>query len=385
MAKGDDVKMRKKNKANRKKLQKDSSSVSARVAAFIAAKKRRQSGKRRQCQGMCFSLPSPEDPFNDGHGKPDYTMKKVKKRPQSNDKRQERRKNDGNTDEHKAKKLKQMGLENQQRGCVDNPEKVKNAEIVKGKVEHLAKGVVPDELEAWKSGDSGCPSKFLLMCLSSIQDSLLGDGELSKEQGEPLFANSWGVKFWYSYSLGHDVLEKSRTSASVEQIAWMASSAADSISRMEKEGVSFRSPFLLFLVPSQEKAVKVRSVCKPLKASGIHTVILHPRTSVKHQIDGLKKCEPEFLVATPERLWELISLKAVDISAVSLLVVDAIDSFSNCLDVIEHIKDSIPGDHRTIVFQGSCSGSSVQVQNILREPFHTLSFGESINSRGIGS
>jgi len=209
---------------------------------------------------MCFSLPSPEDPFNDGHGKPDYTMKKVKKRPQSNDKRQERRKNDGNTDEHKAKKLKQMGLENQQKGCVDNLEKVKNAEIVKGKVEHLAKGVVPDELEAWKSGDSGCPSKFLLMCLNSIQDSLLGDGELSKEQGEPLFANSWGVKFWYSYSLGHDVLEKSRTSASVEQIAWMASSAADSISRMDKEGVSFRSPFLLFLVPSQEKAVKV-SLC----------------------------------------------------------------------------------------------------------------------------
>lgn len=346
--------MRKKNKVNRKKLQKDSSSVSARVAALIAAKKRRQSGKRRQCQGMCFSLPTPEDPFNDGHGKLDYTMKKVIKRPQSNDKRQEGRKNDGNTEEHKAKKLKQMGLENQQKVCVDNLEKVKNAEIGKGKVEHLVKGVVPDELEAWKSGDSGCPSKFLLMCLNSIQDSLLGDGELSKEQGEPLFANSWGVKFWYSYSLGHDVLEKSGTSASVEQIAWMASSAADSISRMEKEGVSFRSPFLLFLVPSQEKAVKVRSVCKPLKASGIHTVILHPGTSMKHQIDGLQKCEPEFLVATPERLWELISLKAVDISAVSLLVVDAIDSFSNCRDVIEHIKDSISGDHRTIVFQGSC-------------------------------
>ena len=66
-------------------------------------------------------------------------------------------------------------------------------------------------------------------------------------------------------------------------------------------------------------------------------------------------------------------------------VVDAIDSFSSCLDAIEHIKDSISGDHRTIVFQGSCSGSSVQVQNILREPFHTLSLGESITSRGIKS
>ena len=35
---------------------------------------------------------------------------------------------------------------------------------------------------------------------------------------------------------------------------------------------------------------------------------------------SLKSREPEFLVATPERLLELISLKAIDISGVSLLV-----------------------------------------------------------------
>lgn len=33
----------------------------------------------------------------------------------------------------------------------------------------------------------------------------------------------------------------------------------------------------------------------------------------------LKGCEPEFLVSTPERLLELVSLKAIDISGVSLL------------------------------------------------------------------
>ena len=53
MAKGDDAIRKKLNKANRKKLRKDdrsSSSVTARVASIIAAKKRRQSGKRRKCQ-----------------------------------------------------------------------------------------------------------------------------------------------------------------------------------------------------------------------------------------------------------------------------------------------------------------------------------------------
>lgn len=53
MAKGDDAVRKKLNKANRKKLRKDdrsSSTVTARVASIIAAKKRRQSGKRRKCQ-----------------------------------------------------------------------------------------------------------------------------------------------------------------------------------------------------------------------------------------------------------------------------------------------------------------------------------------------
>ncbi|KAK7243990.1 hypothetical protein RIF29_38805 [Crotalaria pallida] len=34
----------------------------------------------------------------------------------------------------------------------------------------------------------------------------------------------------------------------------------------------------------------------------------------------LGSCEPEFLVSTPKRLLELVSLKAVDISGVSMLV-----------------------------------------------------------------
>lgn len=34
----------------------------------------------------------------------------------------------------------------------------------------------------------------------------------------------------------------------------------------------------------------------------------------------LKSCEPEFLISMPERLLELIALKAIDISGVSMLV-----------------------------------------------------------------
>ena len=69
MAKGDDALARKRNRVRRKRLRSSENAVSARVAAIIASKRRRKSGKRRGCEGMCFSLPTPEDPFNERHGK----------------------------------------------------------------------------------------------------------------------------------------------------------------------------------------------------------------------------------------------------------------------------------------------------------------------------
>ena len=69
MAKGDDALARKRNRVRRKRLRGSENAVSARVAAIIASKRRRKSGKRRGCEGMCFSLPTPDDPFNERHGK----------------------------------------------------------------------------------------------------------------------------------------------------------------------------------------------------------------------------------------------------------------------------------------------------------------------------
>lgn len=56
MAKGDDNVQRKKNKLTRKKMSRknDTATVSARISAIIAAKKRRKSGKRSMCQVSHF-------------------------------------------------------------------------------------------------------------------------------------------------------------------------------------------------------------------------------------------------------------------------------------------------------------------------------------------
>ncbi|XP_040991488.1 pre-mRNA-processing ATP-dependent RNA helicase prp5 [Juglans microcarpa x Juglans regia] len=380
MAKGEDAVRRKKSKVNRKRLQKQdsSASVSARVAAIIASKKRRKSGKRRMCEGMCFSLPTPDDPFNDKLGKKDFEGKESKK--------QVPRQEDGRCFVHGKGVAPRKGT---QTPNTDFKDKVKCSKIsindlvdLEEKVQ-VIQNVGDHGQSALVRENSNGPSKFLIMCLNSIENALRHDGTFISKEDQPLFVNSWGIEFWKCYSAGKDILETSGASSTVEQIAWMISIAADTIARKEKEGLSFASPFLLFLVPSQEKAAKVRSVCKPLKALGIHSVSIHPGASLDHQIQGLKSCEPEFLVSTPERLLELVMFKAIDISGVSLLVADGLESLSNGgnPDMMKSIRQSISGTPLTVVFNDCFNHASVPlVQNLLSGSIHRISLNDTITS-----
>ncbi|XP_073123256.1 uncharacterized protein [Henckelia pumila] len=280
MGRSDDSISRRRNKKSRKKQDDttdSSSKVSARVAAIIAFKNRRKSGKRRLCQGMCFSLPSPEDPFNDNHGKIDHTKKR---------KRSSKAKKPG---EKKARMLEKVTK------CRDDSDVDPQAHEVSGghseSVEPFSFMGPEIAINVGKptcqiinrnmldhapkqnrfENKTECPSKFLITCLNSIQTALEhGEGYVS-EGDKPFFAYAWGIEFWNCYSNRKDVLETDRAYSTMEQIAWIASTAADTISMKEKEGLSFTSPFLLYLVPTREKASKVREVCKPLKALGIHT------------------------------------------------------------------------------------------------------------------
>ncbi|KAG6402212.1 hypothetical protein SASPL_139087 [Salvia splendens] len=350
-----------------------SSKVSSRVAAFIAAKKRRQSGKRRQCQGMCFSLPSLEDPFNERKGKPEPTGK-----------RKRDSKEDWKLKHKKSPRLKKEFVKgNDQRGRLPGNKTEKSQIVEKGKIAlHLCIKFMGSEIAtnlgkpthqiikregskgSWEEmvsdNVSGSPSKFLLMCLNTIQDAMHNGAAISGEKDEPLFASAWGLDFWNCYCTGIDVLEASGADSKREQISWIASTAAGIISMKEKEGVSFTGPFLLYLVPSQDKASEVRGVCKPLKGLGVHTVSLHSGASIDHQIDGLNNCEPEFLVSTPDRLLEVVALEAVDISGVSLLVVDGLESPSSgaYFDAVKAVRQHITGSLRTVVFSDCVNISS---------------------------
>ncbi|XP_041996781.1 uncharacterized protein LOC121746890 [Salvia splendens] len=133
-----------------------------------------------------------------------------------------------------------------------------------------------EELAADKG--EGCPSKFLTMCLNSVQEALYQDEPYNSKDDKPYFTDSWGFDFWSCYNKGIDVLDKDGVDSKARKITWIASTAADSISmkeeeeeagaKAEAEGVSLDRPFLLYLVPSQEKASKVLEVCKTLEECG---------------------------------------------------------------------------------------------------------------------
>lgn len=174
---------------------------------------------------MCFSLPTLEDPYNDklinvDSKKKDKIKNNKKDWPLKGDNK--RKANDHDDDDR-------SNGEKQER---------KRAKKVNGNV----------------SKDEGCPSTFLIGCLKTIQNMMHNNEAF--EPGKPLFFDKWGYEFWKCYSSGKHVLETGG-GATLEQIAWIGSTAVETITNKEKEDVSFPSPYLLFIVPSQEKATQV--------------------------------------------------------------------------------------------------------------------------------
>ncbi|CAH9055179.1 unnamed protein product [Cuscuta europaea] len=305
------------------------------------------------CEGMCFSLPTPEDPFNERNGKPNpLTIRKLVKSKKDNKVDKKTVATDNKTENLRIELL----------GKGKNP---------KNDVHRPTRNGITDDAEDMdvfeKNADR--PSKFLMLCLSTIQDALSHDGAFNDKGGKPFFAHSWGIEFWKHYMSGKDIMATNQSHSHVDQIAWIASTAADSIAK-KKKGLSLRSPFLLYLVPSREKAVEVRQLFKTLKTLGIHTISLHAGASLEHQCQGLKSCDPEFLVATPERLQELISRKAIDISEVSLMVVDGPDYEVDSIAAIKKIKQFISGRSQTVVFCDTSNNPYFSVlQKLLQDSF----------------
>ncbi|XP_026417298.1 uncharacterized protein LOC113312779 [Papaver somniferum] len=104
---------------------------------------------------------------------------------------------------------------------------------------------------------------------------------------------------------------------------------------------------------------------------------------------SLKASEPEFVISTPERFLELVSLEAIDMSRLSLLVIDRLECCSRdgFLNEMKAMKQSIPGESQAIIFNGSLGSlSSSALRNLLgdHKAICRLSANVSIASQSAG-
>lgn len=210
---------------------------------------------------MCFTLPTPEDPFNDRNdpkAKKEQTMQR-----------------NSSTDKKKMIKEEEVAcaspLHNRRSRKSDNSHEAGLSMSTKTPSEgnDVGLGQHPrGKCRGGRDGDSeDCLSKYLILCLKAIQDSWSRDSMVEEDgyldrrdmrgRQPPLLACKWGIDFWKSCSSGLDIVDFSGPSTSREKIAWLVSTASDMIARNEKEGLLVSSPFLVFLVPSQEKATEV--------------------------------------------------------------------------------------------------------------------------------
>ncbi|XP_020527369.1 DEAD-box ATP-dependent RNA helicase 20 isoform X1 [Amborella trichopoda] len=386
MAKGDDALRKKHNKVLRKRMRKDAP-VSARIASVIAAKRRRKAGKRRMCEGMCFTLPTPDDPFNDKNDK--------KARNKPDPKSLTSNKVDGGLSQAKKVKTSESHeLKNSIKKDLEENHKKSFFLAKKGRTDLLG----PEKRKS-TAGDGvggvnpnlGIPSvgsvpNSLFLCLNAIQSAWIQADSLPESLKTSLFSNKWGIEFWKAFSDGFDILGVTEASLNREHVAWIVSTAAVIFATTEK-GLSSSSPFLIYLVPSQDIATKVRSLCKPLKAIGFHTVSIHPGAQLDHQLHGLRSCKPEFLVATPERLLELVSLKALSLSDISMLVIDGLESFINggLEDTLKLLKQWVSKVHKTVILSDKYGSTAIQIaQSLLKPPFRRLFIDNSIISESLG-
>lgn len=176
---------------------------------------------------MCFSLPTPDDPFNDRHHK-----KKTNDDDNSKKDKPNTRKRGEESEKNRSKSTLQ--LNNKAAADIDG------------------------------NFNNGCIPKFLILCLNAIhnywkdqQQQQEVENNNMRRSHHPL-ASSWGAQLWQRCSSGQDLLVDSIADcASNELLAWLLSTASDIITTREKQGQVLPTPFLLFLVPSQQKAIQV--------------------------------------------------------------------------------------------------------------------------------
>ena len=152
---------------------------------------------------------------------------------------------------------------------------------------------------------------------------------------------------------GQDVLAKSPT-GSGKTLAF-AIPIVDTLAAAEAHRTS--APAALVLVPTRELAVQVADEFQPIaKVRGLRVAAVYGGVPFRSQIKAAR--DAHILVATPGRLTDLVTQRAVSLAEVRILVLDEADRM---LDMgfkpqVDRIVTKLPTERQTMFFSATLDG-----------------------------
>eukprot|EP00249_Psilotum_nudum_P020171 c27587_g1_i1 orf=498-2459(-) len=467
MGKAHEYALKKKGKVIRKQMAKTTGKTVDFIRGVQASRRRRKIGRRRVCEGMCFSLPTPDDPLNEHYqsrlgerkvgnvqktgmmpkGKTDSyrhagfekrlnsgTLEMVDVEPERQRLKKEEQKRialvcssrqhsmesedmridvssdalrkiegDELKEQFVKRDLASTGGGNPVK-AVDYANGVAKADLVLIHNSNCRHGIAKIDKVTWmpivelgnEQTNASCAISLedaFRMALSALLDAQLpatlvgksfAGGKLKVSKNRQQVGNRWEWQFWTSCGSGLDVLATCGASGLVCTPAYILAAAVHISGRRAQNGVC-HNPVAVFAVVSQEKALEVRKICRPLKnALNIHTVCLHPGTPLDRQIEGLSTMLPEILVATPDRLQRLISLQAVCVSNASFMVVDGLREIMACGfgDHLIELRSKIHPCAQIAILGDSFSDICTALcRKLLRDPIHRVTSDSSVVER----
>jgi superfamily II DNA/RNA helicase len=136
-----------------------------------------------------------------------------------------------------------------------------------------------------------------------------------------------------------------------------------------------KRPSGLVLVPTRELAVQVAKVIKPLaKTRGVRLATVYGGAPLSKQVNDLRG-GAEIVVATPGRLIDLVDRGAVELSNLSIVVIDEADRMADMgfLPQVEWLLRHTDREHQTLLFSATLDGG---IQSLVDRYQHNPVFHE---------
>jgi len=115
---------------------------------------------------------------------------------------------------------------------------------------------------------------------------------------------------------------------------------------------------VVITTPSRELAYQIYDAAKQIAGFGSDKLIVHNYvggTDKVRQINQLKRHQPQIVIGTPGRIWDLISAQALDVHTANQFVIDEADMTLDMgfLDQVDKIAGSLPERLQMMVFSAT--------------------------------